>query len=134
MTIWSSEIKDLQTHIILCFLFCFSFSCVSHRNAQVVINETQEERYLIITADDFGASKNINEGIKIAAENKSITSISVLSNFSESLTELLELTIKYPNIDIGVHLNIVTGNPILKVEEVSSLVDTNGSLCKNSVF
>ena len=44
-----------------------------------------QERYLIITADDFGASRNINEGIKIAADEKAITTISALTNFKESL-------------------------------------------------
>ena len=85
------------------------------------------ERFLIITADDFGASKNINEGIKFAAENKAITSISVLSNFKESLPDLKKISENHPDIGIGVHLNISTGKPILGVEQVPSLVGANGS-------
>ena len=85
------------------------------------------ERFMIITADDFGASKNINEGIKFAADNKAITSISVLSNFNESLPDLKKISENHPDIDIGVHLNISTGRPILEAEQVPSLVGANGS-------
>ena len=31
-----------------------------------------QERILIITADDFGASENINDGIKIAADKRQL--------------------------------------------------------------
>ena len=85
------------------------------------------KRYLILTADDFGASKNINEGIKFAVENKAITSISVLSNFTASLPDLKEISEKHQYIGIGVHLNIVTGKPILGVEHIPSLVGSNGN-------
>ncbi len=85
------------------------------------------ERFLIITADDFGASKNINEGIKFAADNKAITSISVLSNFNESLPDLKNISKNHPDIGIGVHLNITTGKPILGAEQVPSLVGANGN-------
>ena len=85
------------------------------------------DRYLIITADDFGASLNINEGIKFAAEHKAITSISVLSNFTESLPELKKLADNHPDIGIGVHLNIITGKPILGADQVPSLVGSNGN-------
>ena len=85
------------------------------------------ERFLIITADDFGASKNINEGIKFAADNKAITSISVLSNFNESLPDLKKISENHPDIGIGVHLNITIGIPILEAEQVPSLVGADGS-------
>jgi chitin disaccharide deacetylase len=85
------------------------------------------ERLLIITADDFGASKNINEGIAIAADKKAITAISILSNFSESLNELKQISEKHPDIGIGVHLNITTGKPVLAAEQVPSLVSTTGN-------
>jgi len=85
------------------------------------------ERFLIITADDFGASNNINEGIKIAAEKKAITSISVLSNFTDSLPDLKNISENNPWISIGVHLNITTGKPILSTEKIPSLVSADGN-------
>jgi predicted glycoside hydrolase/deacetylase ChbG (UPF0249 family) len=85
-----------------------------------------EEKFLIITADDYGASKNINEAIKIAADKNAITSISVLSNFSEALPELKKISRDHPEIGIGVHLNIVTGKPVTETSQIPSLVGPQG--------
>ncbi len=84
--------------------------------------QKSSKRFLIITADDYGASKNINEGIKYAAEKKAITTIFVLTNFQESLSGLKEISDNHPKIGIGVHLNIVTGKPILNPEQIPSLI------------
>jgi len=86
-----------------------------------------QERILIITADDFGASENINDGIKIAADKKAISAISVLSNFTESLPKLKKISENHPDIGIGIHLNIVTGRPVLDAEQIPSLVNPGGS-------
>lgn len=101
--------------------------CTSDRNAIVAQLPYDQTRFLIITADDFGASKNINEGIKFAADKKAITAISVLSNFSESLPDLLEISKVHPEIGIGVHLNITTGKPVLAASDISSLVNATGN-------
>jgi predicted glycoside hydrolase/deacetylase ChbG (UPF0249 family) len=102
-------------------------SCSSVRKTSVIDIPYVTERYLIITADDFGASKNINEGIEIAVDQKVITTISVLSNFSEYLPELKQLSEDHPDIGIGVHLNIITGKPLLGAEQVPTLVSSIGS-------
>jgi predicted glycoside hydrolase/deacetylase ChbG (UPF0249 family) len=104
-----------------------SFVCASAR--KTIINEVPDvqERLLIITADDFGASKNINEGIKKAADEKAITSISVLSNFSESLQDLKQISENHPDIGIGIHLNITTGKPVLGADQVPSLISATGN-------
>ena len=85
------------------------------------------KRFLIVTADDFGASENINEGIVIAAEKQLITTISALTNFKESLPLLKNISKNHPDIGIGSHLNITTGKPVLSVQEVPSLVNDKGN-------
>ena len=112
------------TTLLCIFLF---IACTSSKTTVITKAPYLQERFLIITADDFGASKNINEGIKFAAENKAINSISVLSNFNESLSDLKEISDNNSDIGIGVHLNIITGKPILDAEQVPSLVTANGS-------
>jgi|GEM_PF-767292 len=101
-------------------------SCSSIHKTELTDTEKRDERFLILTADDFGASENINEGIKFAVENNSITTISALTNFKESLSDLEKLSLEHPNIGIGVHLNIITGKPILEAEEVPTLVNASG--------
>jgi predicted glycoside hydrolase/deacetylase ChbG (UPF0249 family) len=102
-------------------------ACTSIRKTAFTEVPNIQERFLILTADDFGASKNINEGINIAADNKAITAISVLSNFEESLPELKKISENHPEIGIGVHLNITTGKPVLGAKQIPSLVNANGN-------
>jgi predicted glycoside hydrolase/deacetylase ChbG (UPF0249 family) len=83
-------------------------------------------RYLILTADDFGITKSINEGIKIAAGLKAISGISAVTNFTESMPELKKISVSHPEIGIGVHLNITTGKPLLGREQIPSLVNSDG--------
>jgi predicted glycoside hydrolase/deacetylase ChbG (UPF0249 family) len=110
------------------FLRIFPFiALTSDRETSFTEEPYVQERFLIITADDFGASKNINEGIEIAADKKAISAISVLSNFTESLSDLKKISESHPDIGIGVHLNITTGKPILAAEQVPSLVNANGN-------
>lgn len=84
------------------------------------------KRSLIITADDFGVSENINQGIRLAAEHGSISAISAFTNFKGSITALEEISRQYPQIGIGVHLNINTGRPVSDPGQVPTLVNERG--------
>ena len=113
---------------IICVLSIFLITaCTSVRKISSLKVPYDQERFLILTADDFGASKNINEGIELAADKKVITTISALTNFTESLSDLKRISENHPNIGIGVHLNITTGQPILSAKQVPSLVSPSGS-------
>lgn len=101
--------------------------CTSVRNTSSPNIPYNHDRYLIITDDDFGASKNINEGIEIAARKNVITSISALTNFSESLSDLKRLAKNHPKIGIGIHLNITTGRPLLPPDQIPTLVNPSGN-------
>ena len=103
------------TQLVFVLLF-FSCSTTKKTEKEAVFN--QEKRYLILTADDFGASKNINDGIKFAAEQNAITTISALSNFNEALPDLKEIADSHPEIGIGVHLNIITRKPFPKSKKI----------------
>jgi predicted glycoside hydrolase/deacetylase ChbG (UPF0249 family) len=111
----------------ICLFGVFLFSaCTSVRKTSTLKVPYDQARFLIVTADDFGASQNINEAIELAADHNAITAISVLANFSESLSDLKRIAEKHPDIGIGVHLNITMGRPILGAEQVPSLVNSAG--------
>jgi len=113
-----------STFLFNIFLYFFSYS--PSRN----VNESDlkpRERYLIITADDYGASQNINEGIRIAAENNIITTISAMTNFRESIGSLKSISESFPSIGIGVHLNITAGKPLSHPKSIPTLVDEQGN-------
>jgi predicted glycoside hydrolase/deacetylase ChbG (UPF0249 family) len=68
------------------------------------MNETR----LIVTADDFGLTDEINRGIVTAHEHGIVTSTSLLVN--APATEMAyALSRKYPNLEIGIHLGFVEG-------------------------
>jgi predicted glycoside hydrolase/deacetylase ChbG (UPF0249 family) len=116
----------MKTRLTIIFSLLFFLGCSPARKTRINEFPIEQEKFLIITADDFGASRNINEGIELAVEKKAITSISVLSNFSESISELRAISENHPEIGIGVHLNITTGKPVLGAESVPSLVNSDG--------
>jgi hypothetical protein len=74
---------------------------------------------IILTADDFGWAKKINEGIVLAYEHGPITEITMAVNAPE-VEHALD-SIKSKN-DIGLHLNLTKFKPISK-NNVNSLID-----------
>lgn len=108
------------------FLVLFIADCSPLKRSNYTDIDSYRDKLLIITADDFGAADNINEGIKLAADKGVITSISVLSNFTESLICLEQISESHPEISIGVHLNITTGKPLLSPDQIPTLVDESG--------
>jgi hypothetical protein len=75
---------------------------------------------IILTAEDFGWAKKINEGIVLAYEHGPITEITMCIN-APQVEHALKL-IKLKKCNIGLHLNITKFKPVLK-HNLSSLID-----------
>ena len=74
---------------------------------------------LIINADDFGISKQRDEGILKLLEDEQIFSISVIvNNEYEGSKEKLKLCLKKSNkvISVGLHLNLTEGKPLIETQ------------------
>ncbi len=69
---------------------------------------------LVITADDYGICKIIDDGIDVAVSNQWITAVSALPNGSnEDFDRVKKLHLeKGDQVDIGCHLNITNGSPL----------------------
>ncbi len=80
---------------------------------------------LIITADDYGMCKAVNEAIEACARAQVVLSTNVMTNMSccEDASKLKEM---FPQLSVGLHYNFTVGKPISSPEKVSSLVDENG--------
>ena len=114
--------------ICLCGLLLAGSSCATNGGILKPQQVPYEAgRFVILTADDFGASENIDHGIRLAAEAGVITAISAMTNFSASLPELQAIARELPQVGIGVHLNITTGKPVLPPEQIPSLVTGEGT-------
>lgn len=76
---------------------------------------------LIINADDFGLSDGVTYGILKAHNDGVLTSTTCMMNMPH-IEKYLELTKDYPNLGLGVHLNITLGPALTK----NSFIDENG--------
>jgi predicted glycoside hydrolase/deacetylase ChbG (UPF0249 family) len=84
------------------------------------------KKRLIINADDFGMSKEVNEGTKKGIKEGVITSVSVMVNmpYFEDAIAFLK---KYPYVSVGLHFNITEGKSILLPINASSLLREDNS-------
>jgi len=81
---------------------------------------------LIVTADDFGLTHSINEGILMAAREGIVTNINLIPT-GEVSNEAISI-IKYDKIpEIGVHLALTETRPVTSLRLITSLVDENGA-------
>ncbi|MFY0686193.1 MAG: ChbG/HpnK family deacetylase [Cyclobacteriaceae bacterium] len=73
------------------------------------------KNFLVITADDYGACRFIDAGIDDAIEAGQITAVAALSNGqTEDWDRVVTMHEKYKDkIDVGCHLNITNGRPLL---------------------
>lgn len=82
-------------------------------------------RRLIVNADDFGLSPAVTQGILVAHRDGIVTSTTMLVNFPTA-PAAAELALATPALGVGVHLNVVSGPPVLPPEEVPTLVGPSG--------
>jgi hypothetical protein len=81
---------------------------------------------LIINADDFGMSKEVNKGIIQGVRQGIISSVSVMTNMPY-FDEAIKFLKKYPKISVGLHFNITEGSPLSLPKEVETLIREDNS-------
>ena len=79
---------------------------------------------LIITADDYGMSRAVNDAIDAGIEAGLITSTNVMTNmpFYKDAKKLKENI----NVSVGIHWVLSCGKPVLPPSDIPSLVTQNG--------
>lgn len=78
-------------------------------------------KQLIINADDFGMSREVNEGTKKGIKQGVITSVSVMTNmpyFDDAIAFLKQHT----HVSVGLHFNVTEGAPLQKPTIVAHLL------------
>lgn len=79
---------------------------------------------LIITADDYGMSRGVNDAIDAGIACGLITSTNVMTNMKYYReAEKLRKT----DVSVGLHWTLSAGKPVLDPKEIKSLVDDNGT-------
>jgi len=91
-------------------------------------------RYLIVNADDFGLSDGVSEGILQSWRDGVTTSTSAMMNMPGAPQRLARARAQYPDLPIGLHLNITGGRPVLPPKQAPTLVDANGEFYTNATI
>jgi len=81
---------------------------------------------LIVNADDLGWTRGISDGIFVAHREGIVTSASLMVNQPASEYAIRQAR-NYPELGVGIHLNLCEGAPVLPRHEVPTLVRADGS-------
>ena len=78
-------------------------------------------KYLIVNADDFGASSGINRGILEAHERGVLTSTSLMVNMP-AVAEAVRSSRDYPALSIGLHVNFTNESegPVVEINDTDA--------------
>ena len=80
---------------------------------------------LVITADDFGLSPELDAGIRSACVKGVVTHVSLVAN-GESTEDAVRLLAAHSGITAGVHLNLTDGRPLTDRSGLAALLDSRG--------
>lgn len=83
-------------------------------------------RRLIVNADGFGFTYGNNRGILETLAAGVVRSVSVNASFAP-VSETSDLARRFPDVSIGIHVNLSVGRPVLPPEQIPSLVDGVGN-------
>jgi predicted glycoside hydrolase/deacetylase ChbG (UPF0249 family) len=87
------------------------------------------ERRLIVNADDLGLSRGITDGIVVAHAEGIVTSASLMVNQPATEYAIHRLP-EVPKLDVGIHLNLCQGCPVLPPTSIPSLVASDGEFLR----
>jgi len=87
-------------------------------------------KLLIVTADDFGLTRRVNDAIEKAHREGIVTtaSLMVTGGAFESAAGILR---QNSSLDAGLHLNLTEGKPAAPPAQISSLADSAGFLYRH---
>ena len=74
--------------------------------------DTTQRRHIIVNADDFGISSDVNEAILRAFETGLISSSTIMANMPKFDEACVLIRRHYLNGKIGLHLNFTAGKPL----------------------
>ena len=116
---------------ILTILLLFLLPAIIIDTGLTTSESTDNDRYLVIRADDFGMTHSANMALKKLIETGMPLSASVMPPTPWFL-EAAEVLNEHPEVSVGVHLTLNSEwknyrwGPVLGQEAVPSLVDENG--------
>lgn len=80
---------------------------------------------LIITADDFGAAREVNDAVEQAHRHGALTAASLMVS-APGASDAVARAKQMPSLRVGLHLVLVDGRPALPAAQIPDLVDSDG--------
>jgi hopanoid biosynthesis associated protein HpnK len=87
---------------------------------------------VIINADDFGMSEEVNDAVIRAHKEGVLTSTSLMVT-GAAFDQAVKLAKENPGLAVGIHLVTVVGRSVLSHAEIPGLVDGEGNFSNNPV-
>jgi hopanoid biosynthesis associated protein HpnK len=81
---------------------------------------------LIVTADDFGAAREVNDAVQEAHRHGILTAASLMVS-APAAAAAVAVAKTNPRLRVGLHIVLVEGRPTLPVSAVPDLVDAGGN-------
>lgn len=88
---------------------------------------SQAERSLVVTADDFGLSREVNEAVEIAHRDGILTAASLMVA-EPWCADAVERARRLPGLAVGLHLTLVEGSAVLSPSAIPDLLGRDGKL------
>jgi len=82
---------------------------------------------LVVTADDFGLSREVNEAVEIGHES-GILSAASLMVAGRAAADAVARARRSPRLRVGLHVAVTNAEPALPPERIPRLVDSHGRL------
>ncbi len=82
-------------------------------------------RRLLINADDFGLTSGVNRAILEAHQHGVVTSATLMAG-GRAFAEAVQLAQQTPKLNVGCHIVLVDGEPVLPPEQVPTLLAGEG--------
>jgi len=86
---------------------------------------TQRAKTLIVTADDFGLSKEVNEAVERGHRDGILSAASLMVGAPER-DDAVRRARSLPKLCIGLHVTLLDGRPVLPPSDIPGLVGADG--------
>ncbi len=87
---------------------------------------------LIVNADDFGLSTGVNRAVEQAWQAGILTQTSLMAG-GAAFDEAVAIAKRNQGLQVGLHLTLVQGRPVLPPEKLSGLVTSSGCFPDNPI-
>ena len=80
---------------------------------------------LIVTADDFGVAREVNQAVEHAHRDGVLTAASLMIG-GGAVEQAVALTRRTPSLRVGLHIVLVEGRPVLPASSLPDLTGRDG--------